>query len=327
MKAFMIEQYGSPDVMQLVDTEQPQPGPGEVLVKIHAAGTNPADWHFIRGEPFFARFEFGFPRPKIHRTGNDLAGVVAATGPDVTAFKPGDTVFGQIEDFRMGAFAEYACMSVEGISHKPENISFEEAAGVPIAAVTALQGLRDSGQLQAGQSVLVNGASGGVGTFAVQIAKALGASEVTGVSSARNHELVRSIGADHMIDYKTEDFTRTGKQYDLVFDAVGNRSAAAYARAVKPGGRAIVAGFTTMGHMLLQVVLLGSLRSRLSDKHIGMMGTAKTNQADLQMLAELLADGTIKTVIDRTYPFAQTPDAMHYLETGHARGKVIITTV
>ncbi|MBN1202814.1 MAG: NAD(P)-dependent alcohol dehydrogenase [Anaerolineae bacterium] len=321
MKAIVYTQYGSPDVLQLTEVEKPTPKADEVLIKVHAAAANPADWHLIRGKPFFVRFEAGFPKPKNTIPGLDIAGRVEAVGSGVTQFQPGDEVFGSLG---AGGFAEYASVPENGIVLKPADCSFEEAASVPCVGFTALQGLRDYGHIQAGQKVLINGASGGVGTFAVQYARSVGA-EVTGVCSTRNLDLVRSIGADHVVDYTQEDFTRTGQRYDLIFCAVGNRSASAYKRALNPNGRCVVTGFTTLAHLIVQVVLLGSWVSRTSNKKIGLMGVAQPNQQDLLVIKNLLETGKVAPVIDRRYPLSETADAIRYLEAGHARGKVIIT--
>jgi NADPH:quinone reductase-like Zn-dependent oxidoreductase len=274
----------------------------------------------MRGAPFLARFDNGLQKPKDTRIGADIAGRVEAIGKDVTEFKPGDEVFGSIYT---GGFAEYACGRVDRLALKPANISYEEAAAVPVAALTALQGLRDAGQIKAGQKVLVNGAAGGVGTYAVQIAKAYGA-EVTGVCSTRNVEMVRKIGADHVIDYTREDFTRSGQHYDLIFDAMGNYWIADYARALTPTGTCAVAGFTILPR-LFQVMLLGPMVSKLGKQKIGLMATATVNKKDLLCLKEMLETGKIKSVIDRCYPLAETAKAIAYLEEGHARGKVIIS--
>lgn len=235
MKAIVYETYGSPDVLEMKEVATPTPQANEVLIKVQATSANPLDWHLMRGEPFLARLENGLQKPKVTRLGADVAGRVEAVGANVTRFQPGDAVFGENFTRGLGAFAEYVAVSEDALALKPESLSFEAAAAVPIAALTALQGLRNKGQIQAGESVLVNGASGGVGTFAVQIAKALGA-EVTGVCSTRNVELVRSIGADHVIDYTKEDFTQKRGHYDLIFDAVGNRSVGDLVRALKPKG-------------------------------------------------------------------------------------------
>jgi NADPH:quinone reductase-like Zn-dependent oxidoreductase len=322
MKTIFFPQYGSPDVLQLIEKEKPTPQEGQVLVKIHAASANPLDWHRLRGTPILARLSEGFRKPDNPTLGADIAGIVEAVGGGVSQFKPGDAVFG---DVNAGGFAEYATARENQLTLKPDNLTFEAAAAVPVAAVTALQGLRDAGHIQSGQRVLVNGASGGAGTFAVQIAKSFGA-EVTGVCSTRNLDMVRSIGADHVVDYTREDFTTSGQQYDLVFDAVGNLSIGAMGRALTPNGRAVVAGFTSMAR-LFAVIILGGIASRRGTKKFGLMGTAQMNQADLRTLADMLAAGTIVPVIDKRYPLEQTAEAIRYLETGHARGKVIITVV
>jgi len=317
MKAIVYTKYGSPDVLQLTEVAKPSPKDNEVLVKVHAASANPADWHLMRGEPFLARFANGLLKPKNTRLGADVAGRVEAVGSNVTQLQVGDLVFGELSLNALGCFAEYVCAPETLVAVKPAQLTCAQAAAVPLAAFTALQGLRDKGQLRPGQKVLINGASGGVGTFAVQIAKALGAAEVTGVCSTRNLDLVRSIGADQVIDYTQTDFTSTGQRYDLIFDAVGNRTVADLKRALTPTGIGSVAGFTSLTR-LFQHMLLGG-------KKIGMMATATANQKDLLVLKELLEAGKIVPVIDRTYPLAQTAEAIRYLETGRARGKVIIT--
>ena len=319
MKAIIYTNYGSPDVLQLKEIEKPTPKENEVLVKVHAAAANPADWHLMRAEPFVARLENGLLKPKHTRLGADMAGRVEAIGKNVTQFQVGDDVFGELPLNALGSYAEYIAAPEELLALKPARLSFEQAAAVPLAGFTALQGLRDKGKLQPGQKVLINGASGGVGTFAVQIAKALGAAEVTGVCSTRNLELVRSIGADKVIDYTQTDFTRSGQQYDLIFDAVGNRSVADLKRALTPTGIGSVAGFTSMA-LLFQHMLLGG-------KKVGLMATAKANQKDLLILKELLETGKIVPVIDRRYPLSETAEAIRYLESGRARGKVIVTVV
>lgn len=316
MKAIIYTRYGSPDVLQFTEIEKPAPKANEVLVKVYAAAANPLDWHLMRGAPFLARLEGGLFKPKETRLGADLAGRVEAVGAGVTQFKPGDEVFGNMFGHGLGAFAEYCCVPEDALVRKPALVSFENAAAVPVAALTALQGLRNKGQIQAGQKVLINGASGGVGTFAVQIAKAWGA-EVTGVCSGRNMEMVRTIGADHVIDYTKEDFTKNGQQYDLIFCAVGNRSIADYKRALKPEGVCAIAGFTTLP-LLFQHMTLGG-------KRVGLMQTVKTNQKDLVFMKELLEAGKVVPVIDRCYPLNETAEAIRYLETGRARGKVVIT--
>ena len=316
MKAIVYTQYGSPDVLQLKEVEKPMPKDNQMLVKVYAASANPADWHLMRAEPFLARLENGLLKPKNTKLGADVAGRVEGVGRNVTQFQAGDEVFGSMPLNELGTFAEYLCALEDALALKPARLTFEQAAAVPLAAFTALQGLRDKGQIQPGQKVLINGASGGVGTFAVQIAKSYG-TEVTGVCSTRNLDLVRSIGADHVIDYTQEDFTRNGQRYDLIFDAVGNRSISDYQRALSPNGICSVAGFTSLSR-LFQVMFLGG-------KKIGLMQTAKANKKDLVIIQELLEAGKVVPVIDRSYSLSEVPEAIRYLETGHARGKVVIT--
>ena len=319
MKAIMYTKYCSPDVLQFKEVDKPAPTDGQILVKIYAASANPLDWHLMRASPFLARLAGGLRKPKDPRLGADFAGRVEAVGANVAQFQPGDEVFGA----STGAFAEYICVAESEVALKPANLSFEQAAAVPVAATTALQGLRDTGQIHTGQRVLVNGASGGVGTFAVQIARAFG-TEVTGVCSTRNLDMVRSIGADHAIDYMKEDFTRTGQHYDLIYDAVGNSSVSAYRRALNPGGTCVVAGFTSLP-CLFEHMLIGPLRSKIGDKKVGLMGTAQIKQKDLVSLRELLEAGKVTPVIDRRYSLREVPEAIRYLEAKHARGKVVIT--
>ena len=315
MKAIVYIKYGSPDVLELREIEKPAPKDDEVLVKIYAAATNPLDWHKMRADPFITRFGDGLLKPKNPRLGADIAGMVEAVGRNVTHLQPDDAIFGEIG---VGGFAEYVCVPAKSLVPKPTNLSFTEAASVPVAALTALQGLRDTGEIQPGQKVLINGASGGVGTFAVQMAKAFGG-EVTGVCSTRNVDLVRSIGADHVVDYTQTDFARTGQKYDLIFDAVGNYSVGSLRRALTSQGIGAVAGFTSLAGAL-QVLLLGSRgQQKIS------MFLAQPNQDDLLVIKELLETDKIAPVIDRTYPLAQTADAIRYLETSRARGKVVIT--
>ena len=321
MKAIVIEKYGSPDVLQFKEVERPTPKDNQVLVKVQAASANPLDWHLMRGEPFIARLMgTGLLKPRSSKVGADVAGRVEAVGKDVTQFKTGDEVFGTCN----GSFAEYACAGEDRLALKPANVSFEEAAAIPVAATTALQGLRNKGRIQPGQKVLVNGASGGVGTFAVQIAKSYG-TEVTGVCSTRNLDMVHKIGADHVVDYTQEDFTKNEQQrYDLIFDAVGNRSVSDYKRALKPGGTCAVAGFSSMPRMF-EHSALGPLRSKTGNKKVGGMGMAKINQNDLVFLKQLVETQKVRPVIDRRYPLSETADAIRYLEAGHAQGKVVIT--
>src|SRR6266705_3044393 len=323
MKAILLTQYGSPDILQFKEVEKPVPKDGEILVKIHAASANPLDWHLMRGAPFLARLAGGLRKPKDPRLGADIAGRVESVGNNVTQFQPGDEVFGAWT----GSFAEHAAVPENRLALKPTNSSFEEAAAVPVAAITALQGLRDKGQIQSGQKVLVNGASGGVGTFAVQIAKVFGA-EVTGVCSTRNVDLVRSIGADHVIDYTQEDFTRNGQHYDLIYDTVGNRSVSDRQRVLTPNGICILAGIGGAGlHegqlMRIAGVLKANLLSRfVRQKFVG-YGT-KLDKEDLKLLSDLMQTGKVTPVIDRTYKLSETAEAMRYFEEGHARGKVVI---
>ena len=319
MKAIICTRYGSPDVLQFTEMEKPLPQDHQLLINVHAASVNALDWHSMRGTPFLYRLGGGLRKPKDQRLGVDLAGRVEAIGNNVTQFQPGDEVFGVCA----GGFAEYAAAPEKSLALKPADLSFEEAAAVPVAAITALQGLRDTGQIQPGQKVLVNGASGGVGTFAVQIAKSFGA-EVTGVCSTRNLDMVRSIGAEHVIDYMHDDFTKHGQRYDLIYDAVGNRSVSDYKRALSPQGTCVIVGFSTLSR-LFQYMVLGPWMSKIGSKKIGLMGLAKPNQQDLVLVKELLEAGKVVPVIDKRYPLREVPEAIRYLEEGHARGKAVIT--
>lgn len=321
MKAIIYTHYGSPDVLQLKEVDKPLPEDNRLLVKVHAASVNALDWHVMRGKPMLVRLSEGLRKPKDPRLGVDLAGRVEAVGSKVTQFQVGDEVFGR----GPGAFAEYACPREDSVVLKPTQMTFEAAAAVPIAALTALQSLRDNGHIQPGQKVLVNGAGGGVGTFAVQIAKALGA-EVTAVCSTQNVDMVRSIGADHVIDYTQADFTRTGQRYDLILGVNGFHPMSAYRRALHPTGRYVMVG-ASGDHMiqaLFQSMLLGPVISRKKGQKMGGMMATPT-QKDLAFLKELLEAGKIVPVIDRRYPLREVPDAIRYLEEGHARGKVVIT--
>lgn len=319
MKAILFPRYGSPDVLQLTEVEKPVPNENQVLIKVVAASANPLDWHRMRGEPFIARMGEGLRKPTDTRLGADLAGRVEAVGKNVTEFKPGDEVFGAIG---AGSFAEYACTREKNLALKPGPISFEAAAAAPVVGLTALQGLRDTGQIRAGQKVLVNGASSGVGNFAVQLAKSYG-TEVTGVCSTRNLEMVCSTGADHVVDYTREDFTRNGQTYDLIYDAIGNRSVSDYRRALTPKGKCVIAGFTSLPR-LFEHMIMGPWMSRRGDKKVGLMGVSNANKEDLLAIKELLETGKVVPVIDRRYPLRETAAAIRYLETMHARGKVII---
>jgi len=322
MKAIVYTEYGSPDMLQLKDVEKPVPADDEVLVKVHAVSVNAADLHLLRADPFLIRLSSGFLKPKHTILGSDIAGRVEAVGSNVTQFKPGDEVFGDISACGWGGFAEYVCVRENALVLKPTNLSFEQAAAVPMAAVTALQGIRHAGQIRPGQKALINGASGGVGTFAVQLAKSFGA-EVTAVCSTRNLETARSIGADHVIDYTKEDFATNGQQYDLILAANGDRSISDYKRALSPKGVYVQTG-GSMGQMT-QAMIQGPWISMTGSKKMGNMGVAKPNQNDLVFMKELLESAKVKPVIDRCYPLSEVPEALRYLEEGHARGKVVIT--
>jgi NADPH:quinone reductase-like Zn-dependent oxidoreductase len=325
MKAVVYTDYGSPDVLEIKDVRKPVPNDDQILIKVRAAAVNPLDWHFMEGTPYIMRLMgVGLRKPKVPRLGVDVAGQVEAVGKNVTQFKPGDEVFGG----RTGAFAEYVCARADrAIVLKPANLTFEQAASVPIAAITALQALRDKGHVQPGQKVLINGASGGVGTFAVQIAKSFGA-QVTGVCSTRNLDLVRSIGADHVIDYTKEDFTKGDERYDVILDNVGTQALSGFRHALKPNGICVMIGgggpndgglIGPMGRPLVALLM-----SPFVNQKMGMI-MAELNKPDLTILGDLMQAGKVKPVIDKTYPLSQIAEAMRYLEAGHARGKVIIT--
>lgn len=321
MKAIVYTQYGPPDVLQFKEVEKPTPKDDEVLIAVQAASANAADWHLLRGDPFLVRLMAGPLKPKNTILGADIAGRVEAVGKNVKQFQPGDEVFGDISECGWGGFAEYVCARENALVLKPASMTFEEAAAVPLAALTALQGLRDKGQIQPGQKVLINGASGGVGTFAVQIAKSFGA-EVTGVCSTRNLDMVRSIGADHVIDYTQEDFTQNGQRYDLIMATNGYHSISDYARALSPKGIYVMTGGS--GAQMFQAMLLGPWISMTGNKKMGNL-LMKPNNRDLVFLKELLEAGKIAPVIDRRYPLSEVAEAIRYLEEGHARGKVVIT--
>ena len=322
MKAIVYTEYGSPDVLELKEIVKPTPKKDEVLVKVYAVSVNAADLHLLRADPFLIRLSSGFLKPKNKILGSDIAGRVEAIGSNVKQFKPGDEVFGDISAAGWGGFAEYVCVSETALALKPANLSFEEAAAVPMAAVTALQGFHYAGQIRPRQKVLINGASGGVGTFAVQLAKTFGA-EVTAVCSTRNLNIARSIGADHVIDYTKEDFAKNGKEYDLILATNGNRSISDYRRALSPKGIYVQTG-GSMAQMS-QAMLQGPWISMTGSKKMGNMGVAKPNQKDLVIMKELLETGKVKPVIDRCYPLSEVPKALRYLEEGHAQGKVVIT--
>jgi NADPH:quinone reductase-like Zn-dependent oxidoreductase len=324
MKAIVYHNFGSPDVLRLEEIEKPVPNDNQILIRVRAASVNPLDWHYMEGMPYIARIlEFGLLKPKETRLGVDYAGTVEAVGRNVTQFKPGDDVFGG----RTGAFAEYVCVLADrAVVMKPAKLTFEQAATVPVAAITALQGLRDKGKIEPGQKVLINGASGGVGTFAVQIAKVLGA-DVTGVCSTRNVDMVRSIGADHVIDYTKEDFTKSGKRYDLILDNVGNHSLLACRRVLNPKGKYVLIGGGGLNDDQwsgpLVRLIKGLILSPFVTQEMGMM-LAQQNQKDLNILSDLLQAGKVTPVIDRRYRLSEVPEAIRYLEEGHARGKVVI---
>ncbi|MFF2365165.1 NAD(P)-dependent alcohol dehydrogenase [Streptomyces sp. NPDC058122] len=323
MKAIAHDRYGSPDVLELREVDMPTVADHEVLVRVHAASVNARDWHLMRGDPYLARLALGLSGPKTKIRGTDFAGRVEAVGKAVRRFRPGDEVFGEVD----GAFAEYVCARDDVLEPKPAALSFEQAAALPLAGNTALMGLRDLGQVASGHEVLINGASGGVGTFAVQIAKAFGA-EVTGVCSARNAELVRSLGADHVVDYAREDFTRNGRRYDVVFDLVGNHSLAEFRRALKPTGTLVLSGGgvfeggSVVGPMAL--LIKGQVMSRFA-RHRLLVLTATPSRENLATLRELADSKKLTPVIDRTYPLSEAPEAIRYLEGEHARSKVVIT--
>jgi NADPH:quinone reductase-like Zn-dependent oxidoreductase len=320
MKAIVYHEYGSPDVLRCEDIPKPAPKNNEVLIKVHAASLNPLDWRLLKGEPRAVRVVARMLKLKMGRPGVDVAGEVEAVGTKVNAFKPGDKVFGGCR----GAFAEYACTPERGVALIPDNVTFEQAASVNVAGLTALQGLRDKAKIQPGQKVLINGAAGGVGTFAVQIAKILGA-EVTGVCSTRNVEMVKSIGADTVVDYTKEDFTKLPARYDVIFECVGNKSLSDCRRVLNPKGRHIMVGaphdpaVMALLTPLIKAVLFSPF---MSQKAIPLMG--KASKEDLSFIAELIATGKLTPVIDRTYSLNEGADAFRYVETGHARGKVLI---
>jgi NADPH:quinone reductase-like Zn-dependent oxidoreductase len=319
MKAVIFTQYGSPDVLQLKEVEKPLPKDHQVLVKVHAASVNALDRHGLHRSIVMGN---GFLKPKDQRLGVDLAGRVDAVGSTVTQFHPGDEIYG----IGAGAFAEYASAREDAVAIKPATVSFESAAAVPVAALTALQGLRDKGEIQPGEHVLISGASGGVGTFAVQIAKALGA-DVTAVCSTKKVAMVQSLGADHVIDYTQADVTRKGERYDLILAVNGYHSIMAYRRVLRSDGRYILAGEGSNTHLfraILQVLILGPMLARTGKQKMSFF-IANPNRKDLEFLGELLETGKVVPVIDKCYPLADTAEAFRYLEEGHARGKVVIT--
>ncbi len=322
MKAIVYTKYGPPDVLQLNEVEKPAPQDNQVLVKVHAAALNAADWHMVRADPFLVRLMAGgLLKPKYTTPGADVAGRVEAVGRNVTQFRPGDEVFGDLSGCGWGSLAEYVCADENALALKPANLTFDQAAAVPLAAITALQGLRDKGKVQSGQNVLINGASGGVGTFAVQIAKSFGA-HVTAVCSTRNLDMARSIGADYVIDYTKEDFTRNGQQFDLILAANGYHPLSDYKRALGPRGICVMTGGSMA--QIFQALLLGPWMSDRGGKQMTSL-TAKPNQKDLEFMRELVEAKKVVPVIDRRYPLSETAKALRHLDEGHARGKIVIT--
>jgi len=321
MKAAIYTSYGPPDVVRITDVEKPVPKDDEVLIKVRAASVNPLDWRLMKGEPRFLRLFFGLRKPRFGRPGVDVAGEVEAVGRNVTQFKPGDAVFGACR----GAFAEYACTAESKVAMKPDNVTFEQAASVNVAGLTALQGLRDKGKIQPGSKVLINGAAGGVGTFAVQIAKSFGA-DVTGVCSTRNIDMVKSIGADEVIDYTQHNFTTSNQRYDLILDCVGNHSFSACRRVLNPDGRFVMVGaphdLSVIDVLALPINAL-LLSVFVSQKAVPFI--SKPSQDDLNLFGELITAGKLKPIIDKVYSLSEAADAVRHVEEGHARGKVIIT--
>lgn len=320
MKAIVRHDYGPPEVLRIEDVEKPVPKDGEILVRVCAASLNPLDWHFMRGAPFIVRAMTGLRRPKIACLGADLAGRVEAVGKRVTRFRPGDGVYGM----GRGAFAEYACVPEGRLAPKPSGLTFEQAAAVPVAGCTALQALREKGRLQAGRTVLVNGAAGGVGTFGVQIAKSFGA-DVTGVCSTRNVDMLRSLGADHVVDYTREDFTAGDRRYDLILDCMGNHPYSDLRRVMSPTGIAVVVGGSDSGWLGGVVAdLARTAKSRFESQKFVMM-LARVDGASLAALTELIDARKVVPVIDRRYALSEVAEGIRYLEEGHARGKVVVT--
>ncbi|MEP6809301.1 MAG: NAD(P)-dependent alcohol dehydrogenase [Chthoniobacterales bacterium] len=324
MKAMVYHEFGSPDVLRLEEVAKPAPTDTQLLIKVRGASVNPLDWHYLEGTPYLARLlAFGLLKPKVGRLGVDFAGTVEAVGKSVTGFKPGDDVYGN----RFGAFAEYVCASEKSVALKPANLTFEEAAALPVAGLTALQALREHGNIQSGQKVLINGASGGVGTFAIQLAKVFGA-EVTAVCSGKNADMVRSLGADHVIDYTKDDFTKGDERYDLILDNVVNRSLSECRGVLKPEGTYVMIGGGSVHDDQWLGPIIRPIKALLLSRFITQKMTvmlADINNKDLTFLSGLVGAGKVKPVIDRTYSLSQLPEALRYLEEGHARGKVVIS--
>ena len=325
MKAIVRDSYGTPNVLELTDIDKPEPADDEVLLRVHAASVNPADWHFLRGIPYIARMQFGLRKPKDRVLGCDVAGEVEAVGNNVTMLQPGEEVFGSPFMHGLGAFAEWVCISEDLLAPKPAALSFEQVAAVPLAALTALQGLRDQGRIEPGHKVLIIGASGGVGTFAVQIAKSFDA-EVSGVCSTKNLDMVRALGAEHVIDYTKEDFTHSGQKYDLIFQLAGTLSPSECRSALTSNGTLVISSGESEGRWIGpvdRVIKALVLSAFVSQKMVSF--TVKPNREDLQLLKQFIEAGTLTPVIDRTYPLAQLPEAIGYLKEGHTRGKVVIS--
>ena len=321
MRAIAYHEYGSPDVLNFEEVEKPVPKDDEVLIKVRAASVNPLDWRLMNGKPAILRIFFGLRKPRLGRPGIDVAGEVEAVGRNVTQFKPGDEVFGASR----GAFAEYACTAASKLVLKPDNVTFEQAASVNVAGLSALQGLRDHGKIQLGSRVLINGAAGGVGTFAVQVAKSFGA-HVTGVCSHRNIDMVTSIGADEVIDYTQNDFTTSNQRYDMILECVGNHSFSGCRRVLSPHGRFVMIGAPHDASLIsLLALMIEPLLLSLFVSQKAVMFIAKSSQDDLTLLGELIATGKLEPVIDSRYTLSKVPEALRYLEEGHARGKVLIT--
>ena len=319
MKAIVYHHYGSPDVLKLEEVEKPTPKDNEVLIKIHAVSVNGSDWEGLRGKPLYARIG-GFRKPSDGILGSDIAGQIEIVGRNIREFQPGDEVFGETLSYR-GGFAEYVCVPERALARKPASMTFEEAAAIPQAAVIALQGIRDKGQVQPGQNVLINGAGGSAGMFAVQLAKLYGA-EVTGVDNTGKLDFLRSLGADHVIDYTREDFTKNGKQYDLILDLIAHRSVFAYKRALKPNGSYFFVGGSVA--TIFQILLLGAWIRRTTGKKIRVLAV-QPNRKDLVFITELCEAGKVVPVIDRLYPLSEVPEALRYIGEGRAKGKVVIT--
>jgi len=321
MKAIVHHEYGSPDVLKLEEVQKPTPADNELLIKVYAVSVNRSDWEGLIGKPLYARIG-GLIKPNNKIPGSDIAGAVEAVGKDVKQFKPGDEVFGLIMNYG-GGFAEYACKSEKALALKPASMTFEQAAAIPQAAFIALQGIREKGQVQPGQKVLINGAGGGAGTFAIQLAKLAGG-EVTGVDNAEKLDYMRSLGADHVIDYTKEDFTKNGQQYDLILDVIASRSIFAFKRALKPNGNYFMAGGSVA--TMFQSLLLGPLIRRITSRNIKLL-VVQTESKDLVYITGLIESGKVKLVIDKRYSLGETAEALRYLGEGHAKGKIVITVL